>query len=80
MISPLGFAPYDLTSKTCPALVDANNNSKETVAMLKFFPMLLIFNYFLVIANLLYGMMNTPFGLKLFILQYVSSTPLKLSN
>ena len=79
-MSPLGFAPYDLTSKTCPALVDANNNSKETVAMLKFFPMLLFFNYFLAIANLLYGMMNTPFGLKLFILQYVSSTSLEISS
>ena len=47
VISALGCAPYDLTSKTCWAFVDANTNSKEIVAMLKFFPILLsLFPFF----------------------------------
>ena len=80
MISPLVCAPYDLASKTYPALVDVNSNSKETVAMLKFFPILILFNYFLATANLLFEMMNNPFGLKLFILHYMSSPPLSYST
>ena len=43
VISALGCPPYDFTSKTCLALVDANNNRKEIVTTLKFFPILLLF-------------------------------------
>jgi len=36
--------------------------------------------YLSAINNLLYGMMVSLFGLKLFILQYLTSSPLKPSN